>query len=39
MQMEVVVRRGRRRRRGGEERDDANPFLSGWDKKGREETV
>lgn len=39
--MEVVARRGRRRRRrrGKEERDDADPFLSAWDKKGQEEAM
>lgn len=36
--MEVVAR-GRRRRKGEEEKDDADPFLSGWDKKGQEETT
>ncbi len=24
---------------GEEEKDDAEPFLSGWDKKGQEETM
>ena len=44
MQMEVVVRKGRRRRRrrseGARRRGgDAEPFLSGWVRKGQDETM